>query len=285
MASINNKKNDNFSLNDNDIMNKKNFNNFLKINLNNSDRIIKFRSLNKDQNFIFIKIKNTINIYELVRFNLAYTFHLNEEIVNFEISPLDSSVILNTMKNLQIHSLNADNLEDYSLKINYKLSIIKEYERIENLTISSLGDIIATLDSFHIIKILNRKLEVLQTIKNELKFFHNWPSSNFNLNISTDYFLENLNLHYFMLTYDTKNICLSKFGENNISFIYKNIKYSPVKNLFSTDETNLSNLVGYTNILSPETKDEFLENCIKIKMRLIQLFMFFIKKLFIQISW
>jgi hypothetical protein len=234
--------------------------NFLKINLNNADRIIKFRSLNKDQNFIFIKIKNTINIYDLIRFNIIYSFHLNEEIINFEISPLDSSVVLNTLKNLQIHSLDTNNLEDFNLKINYKLSIIKEYERIENLTISSLGDVIAILDSFHIIKILNRKLEVLKNIKHELRFFSNWPSSNFNLNVNPDYFLQNLNLHYFNFTYDTKNLCLCKFGENKISFLYKNLTFAETKNLKNGLESTFTQFNGFTNIISPNESFEYLEN-------------------------
>lgn len=242
-----------------------NQNNFLKISLNNSDRLIKFRSLNKDQNFIFIKIKNTISIYELVRFNLVYTFHLNEEIINFEISPYDSSVILNTMKNLQLHSLNADNLEDYNLKIDYKLSIVKDYERIENLSVSSLGDIIAILDSYHIIKLLNRKFETLKTIKHELKFFSNWPSYNFNSNLhSTNCFLELLNLHYFNFTYDTKNLCLCKYGENKISFIYKNSNFSEMNNNLFGAEQNF-------NINASNNNFEYLENMIELEHKIIYL--------------
>jgi len=271
---INQKVKENEQLSENDYFNDNNkynnINNFLKIDLNNSDRIIKFRSLNKDQNFIFIKIKNTINIYELVRFNLVYTFHLNEEIINFEISPLDSSVILNTLKNLQIHSLNSKNLEDFNLKLNYTLHLLKDYERIENLTISTLGDIIAILDSFQIIKILNRKLEVLKTIKHELKFFYDWPSSNFNLNISPDYFLQNLNLHYFNFTYDTKNLCLCKFGENKISFLFKNLAYIEPNKINIRDESTFSNITEFANS-SPNSSIEFYENLIEFTNKIIYL--------------
>ena len=97
----------------------------------NFDRTIKFRTLNKDHNFVFLKVKNSIQIYDPITLNFLYSFYLNEIIINFEISPHDSSLIISTKSNILINELVCNNLSDYDLKLKYNVKISKNIENIE----------------------------------------------------------------------------------------------------------------------------------------------------------
>jgi hypothetical protein len=187
-----------------------------KINLNTFDKIIKFRTLNKDHNFIFLKVKNTIKIYDPIKLNLIYSFYISENITKFEISPLDSSVILSTAKTIQLYELLSKNLQDYDLKIKYNKKYENNFENIEEISVSLLGDIFVTIDSFKNIKILNKQLTLVKAIQIKFNFL---PAS-----------VSLFPLEFFNLTYDTKNICLCRYGFNNVSMVSKNKFYSSEEN-------------------------------------------------------
>jgi hypothetical protein len=187
-----------------------------KINLNNFDKIIKFRSLNIDHNFIFLKIKNTIQVYDPIKLNILYSIYLSESITKFEISPKDSSVILSTAKSIQLYELNTKNLQDYDLKIKYNKKYENDIENIEEISISLLGDIYAIIDVFKNIKILKQDLTVLKTIIMKYEFL---PPS-----------VSLFPLEFFNLSYDTKNICLCRYEYNNLSLVHRNKNYTREEN-------------------------------------------------------
>jgi hypothetical protein len=180
------------------------------INRNNFDKVIKFRTLNRDHNFVFIKVKNSIQIYDPINLNLLYSFYMNEIIKNFDVSPNDSTLVVNTKTKIEVYDLVCKNLSDYDLKIKYSLRKSKGIENIENLSISSLGDAIVVIDIHRIIKVLNKELEIIKNMKLEISFY---PQT---LNLFP--------LEFFNVTYDTKNILICKYNYEKVALIYKNSK-------------------------------------------------------------
>lgn len=183
---------------------------YSSIDLSNFDKVLKFRTLNRDHNFLFLLVKNSIEIYEPIKLNLLYTFHLDDTILNFEISPVDSSVVLNTKHMLERYYLKSNNLHDYDLKIKYERSQSKNIENIQDISISSLGDLIAVIDRLKTIRILNKDLEILKNISLELLMVKNLSFP----------------VEFFNFTYDTKNVCLCRFGQNMVTFVYKQVDLS-----------------------------------------------------------
>jgi len=57
---------------------------------------------------------------------------------------------------------------DFEFNINYDIISKKDHDKIKNISISNLGDIIAIIDKLNIIKVLNQNLEILYTINNPL---------------------------------------------------------------------------------------------------------------------
>ena len=171
------------------------------------DNIIKFRTLNRYHNYIFIKNKNSIQVYEPIKLVQIYCLYHNEEIKNFEINTKNNSIILFTHKNIEIYNLEVANLTDIELKLKYILFKSIQSENIANLSVSSLGDIICTINKHRVLKFFDMNLNLIKT-------------ANLNLNIVNKE--QNLfPLEYFHITYDTRNICLCKYNFDKISMIYK----------------------------------------------------------------
>ena len=218
-----------------------NNNNFKSLTITNDwNQHIKFRALNKDQNFLFIKVNNSIRIYDLVLLKPIFNLHIEDNIVSFDISPKLSSMVINTEKKLIRYDLifnNEASKQDFVLKMNFQ--VVKEVvnENVINLSISSLGDLIATLDKFGNVKLFNFNLEPIRTIG---------VSSELSRNI--------LSYNFFQISYDTRNIVLSSFGnnKNSIFILYRNVFYNPKEMYPSTThnedkaylESNCSNILN-----------------------------------------
>jgi hypothetical protein len=216
-----------------------------QINLNNFDKVIKFRTLNKDHNFIFLKVKNTIQVYDPIKLNILYTIYLSEDITRFEISPKDSNIILSTAKTIKLYQLNGRYLQDYDLKIRYTKKYDSDVENVEEISISLLGDIFVIIDKFKNIKILKQDLSITKTIVMKFDFI---PS-----NISL------FPLGFFNLTYDTKNICLCRYGYNNLSLVYKNRNYSREEdNEYMESVVNFKTKVLYLKEMQKDFNDYIL---------------------------
>lgn len=171
------------------------------------DHFIKFRSLNRDHNFIFISNKNSIQVLEPIKLIHIYSFHHNEIIIDFVVSPKDSSLILCTASSIEIYQLICAKLSDYHLKIKYELKKSLPIENIVNLSVSSLGDVIASISKHRGIKLFDTNLNLIKTLNFQVAFIPN------NINMFP--------LDVFQITYDTRNIILCKYNIDKISLIYK----------------------------------------------------------------
>lgn len=171
------------------------------------DPIIKFRSLNRDHNFIFISNKNSIQVLEPIKLIHIYSFHHNETIIDFVVSPKDSSLILCSSSSIEIYQLICAKLSDYHLKIKYELKKSLPIENICNLSVSTIGDVIACISRHRGIKLFDNNLNLIKTLNFQVEFLPH-ESSMFPLDV-------------FQITYDTKNIILSKYNTHKISLIYK----------------------------------------------------------------
>ena len=96
------------------------------------DSIIRFRTLNRNHNFIFIKNKNSILVLEPIKLVHIYSFYHNELIIDFIVSPKDSSLILCTQSCIEIYKLTCSNVSDYDLKIKFALEKSVNVENIQN---------------------------------------------------------------------------------------------------------------------------------------------------------
>ena len=118
------------------------------------DSIIRFRTLNRNHNFIFIKNKNSILVLEPIKLVHIYSFYHNELIIDFIVSPKDSSLILCTQSCIEIYKLTCSNVSDYDLKIKFALKKSVNVENIQELSVSTLGDLIATINKHRDIKLI-----------------------------------------------------------------------------------------------------------------------------------
>ena len=166
------------------------------------DPIIKFRSLNRDHNFIFISNKNSIQVLEPIKLIHIYSFHHNETIIDFVVSPKDSSLILCSSSSIEIYQLICAKLSDYHLKIKYELKKSLPIENICNLSVSTIGDVIACISRHRGIKLFDNNLNLIKTLNFQVEFLPH-ESSMFPLDV-------------FQITYDTKNIILSKYNTDKI---------------------------------------------------------------------
>ena len=170
------------------------------------DRIIKFRSLDRVHNFIFIKNKNTILVLEPIRLIYLYSFHHDDIIVDFNVSK-DNSLILCSSTKLEIYKLVTPNLSDNQIKIKYELYKSIDVEHLQNISVSHLGDVIVTINKHRIIKLYDMELNLIKAINLIVNFI---PKEK-----------EMFPLNHFTLTYDTKTILLIKYNLEKISFVYK----------------------------------------------------------------
>ena len=99
------------------------------------DSIIRFRTLNRNHNFIFIKNKNSILVLEPIRLVHIYSFYHNEIIIDFVVLPKNSNLILCTQSYLEIYKLSCSNLSDYDLKIKFSLEKSVNVENILELSV------------------------------------------------------------------------------------------------------------------------------------------------------
>ena len=118
------------------------------------DSIIRFRTLNRNHNFIFIKNKNSILVLEPIKLVHIYSFYHNEIIIDFVVSIKDSSLILCTQSCIEIYKLTCANVSDYDLKIKFALQKSVNVENIQELSVSTLGDVIATINKHRVIKLI-----------------------------------------------------------------------------------------------------------------------------------
>jgi hypothetical protein len=102
------------------------------------DSKIRFRTLNRNHNFIFIKNKNSILVLEPIKLVHIYSFYHNEIIKDFVVSPKDSDLILCTQSYLETYKLECDNVSDYDLKIKFSLRKSVNIENIKHLSVSAL---------------------------------------------------------------------------------------------------------------------------------------------------
>ena len=174
------------------------------------DALIRFRSLNRDQNYIFIKNKNSIQVLEPIKLVHIYSFHHNETIIDFVVSPKDSALILCSSSSIEKYKLLSPNLSDYNLKIKYELYKTLSIENIMNLSVSTLGDVIACITKHRNIQLFDNDLNIIKNLNTQVSLL---PA-----NISL------FPLGVFQITYDTKNIIICKYNYNKLSFIYKHSK-------------------------------------------------------------
>ena len=184
------------------------------------DSIIKFRSLDRVHNFIFIKNKNTIMVLEPIRLIYLYSFYHNDIIVDFNVSK-DNSLILCSSSKLEIYKLVTPNLSDNQIKIKYELYKSIDVEYLQNISVSHLGDVIVTINKHRIIKLYDKELNLIKAINLIVNF------------IPKD--VEMFPLNHFSLTYDTKTILLIKYNLEKISFVY-NIRAEEAENEFGVGE-------------------------------------------------
>ena len=170
------------------------------------DSIIKFRSLDRVHNFIFLKNKNSIIVLEPIRLVYLYSFHHDEIIVDFSLSR-DNSLILCTQTKLEKYKLATPNMSDNQIKIKYKLYKSIDSENLQNLSISHLGDVIVTISKHRIIKLFDMELNLIKALNLIVSFI---PKE-----------VEMFPLNYFSLTYDTKTLLLIKYNLEKLSFVYK----------------------------------------------------------------
>ena len=168
--------------------------------------IIKFRSLDRVHNFIFLKNKNTILVLEPIRLTYLYSFHHNETIVDFTLSK-DNSLILCSSIKLERYKLVTPNLSDCQIKLKYELYKSIDVEYLQNISISHLGDVIVTINKHRIIKLYDMDLNLIKALNLIVNFI---PKE-----------VEMFPLNYFQLNYDTKTILLIKYNLEKISFVYK----------------------------------------------------------------
>ena len=168
--------------------------------------IVKFRSLDRVHNFIFLKNKNTILVLEPIRLVYLYSFHHNDKIVDFTVSK-DNSLILCSPTKLERYKLITSNLSDCQIKIKYELYKSNDVELLQNLSISQLGDVIVTINKHRIIKLFDMELNLIKALNLIVNFI---PKE-----------MEMFPLNYFQLNYDTKTILLIKYNLEKISFVYK----------------------------------------------------------------
>ena len=171
------------------------------------DSIIRFRTLNRNHNFIFIKNKNSILVLEPIKLVHIYSFYHNELIIDFIVSPKDSSLILCTQSCIEIYKLTCSNVSDYDLKIKFALKKSVNVENIQELSVSTLGDVIATINKHRVIKLFDMNLNMIKALDLEIKFY---PKEK-----------ELFPLEFFLITYDTKNILMCKYNNDKLSLIYK----------------------------------------------------------------
>ena len=171
------------------------------------DSKIRFRTLNRNHNFIFIKNKNSILVLEPIKLVHIYSFYHNEIIKDFVVSPKDSDLILCTQSYLETYKLECDNVSDYDLKIKFSLRKSVNIENIKHLSVSVLGDVIATINKRRRIKLYDINLNMIKALDVEINFY---PKE-----------LELFPLELFFITYDTKNILMCKYNKDKLSLIYK----------------------------------------------------------------
>ena len=58
--------------------------------------------------------------------------------------------------------------EDFELTIEYKIKEKKDIENIEHISMSNLGDVLATIDKLKTVKIFNENLNLLSHFKTEM---------------------------------------------------------------------------------------------------------------------
>ena len=168
---------------------------------------IRFRTLNRNHNFIFIKNKNSILVLEPIKLVHIYSFYHNEIILDFVVSPKNSNLILCTHSFLEIYELNSENVSDYDLKIKFNLNKSILIENIQELSVSNIGDVIATINKHRVIKLFDMNLNLIKALDLEIKFY---PKE-----------LELFPLDFFFITYDTKNILMCKYNNDKLSLVYK----------------------------------------------------------------
>ena len=168
---------------------------------------IRFRTLNRNHNFIFIKNKNSILVLEPIKLVHIYSFYHNEIILDFVVSPKNSNLILCTHSFLEIYELNSENVSDYDLKIKFNLNKSILVENIQELSVSNIGDVIATINKHRVIKLFDMNLNLIKALDLEIKFY---PKE-----------LELFPLDFFFITYDTKNILMCKYNNDKLSLVYK----------------------------------------------------------------
>ena len=171
------------------------------------DSIIRFRTLNRNHNFIFIKNKNSILVLEPIRLVHIYSFYHNEIIIDFVVLPKNSNLILCTQSYLEIYKLSCSNLSDYDLKIKFSLEKSVNVENILELSVSTIGDVVATINKRRTIKLFDVNLNMIKVLDCEINFF---PKE-----------IELFPLEFFQITYDTKNILLCKYNNDKLSLVYK----------------------------------------------------------------
>lgn len=233
----------------------------MQITDSNWNNIIKFRSLNTDHNYIFIKQNNTIKIYNLLQLKPLYSLHVDSPIVSFEIIAKSSKLILNTEKQLLLYEfpeLNTIHTKDFQMKLKFKQTAVSLSENIISISISPLSDLIVTIDKFKTIKFFDLDLKQIKS---------------FNLREELDILLYN----FFQVTYDTKNICLAaycihesfnskelllkhyhkfKTVHSSILFLYKNLSYN--------GNSGVTKFGEYSNNNSLEEREFLISNCSEV---------------------
>ena len=170
------------------------------------DSIIKFRSLDRVHDFIFLKNKNSIVVLEPIRLVYLYSFHHDEIIVDFKVSR-DNSLIICTPTKLEIYKLATPKIGDNQIKIKYELYKSIEAENLQNISVSYLGDVIVTISKHRMIKLFDMELNLIKALNLIVSFI---PKE-----------VEMFPLNYFSLNYDTKTLLLIKYNLEKISFVYK----------------------------------------------------------------
>ena len=181
-----------------------------KFNYNSNNYDIKFRSINIDQNFIFIKLNKSLKIYDVNVLKCVETINVDDNCITaYEVSSSKSYIAINSTKRLIIYQIKLINelcKIDFYIKMNFKIVAETQNENVINLSISSLSDIILSLDSFAKVKIFDsNNLSLTKTIC----AFDYYNINNFNRSLNIEDF------NYFHHTYDTRNICLFKIYKDN----------------------------------------------------------------------
>ena len=96
---------------------------------------------------------------------------------------------------------------DFEFNLKFEVLAKKDHDKVKNLSISNLGDIIAILDKINTIKLLSQNLETLFIISDKSL-------------IDT--------LDVFSITNDSRHLCTCYYGKKDINFFYKNYNISDI---------------------------------------------------------